>query len=199
MSRETEHSITTLFFVYKYICSLTAITIFGVQIVLLTTFLKTLALSWPFIREIFLGKRDLGGLIRDNQAISFLIFTNLLLLIAVVFMVDVSVSLNQEVRTYQNQITKLEQKLERAIEQANTLNPNTEYFMDRITDMETRIEEFQEHTAELENQNTELRSEVSRLSYQLRIERSEPDTSPDNPRFRLKERLRELREREKQQ
>lgn len=174
---------------------------------ILGTILKTLAITWPFIKEMVIKNTSLKEAVRNNRMVTFL-FVGLLVVSALCYyMGNVAVAQHNTVKSLRRELNAAEYHLDIAggqidsyggqVEQLNRdkerIRLAVNWQRDEIEELNTEInalaEEHSNELAEKQDVIDNLREQISLLERKL----SNP---PAYTRSRIQERLERLRDQE---
>ena len=159
---------------------------------MLLIMLKIMVVAWPFVKELVFGKTNVLTAIRNNRAVSVLSMVAGILLLGFVFMIDISISLYDQLDEQKQKVVQLEKKLDTALEVKDRQTPDTVEFIGRLARME-------ESLSILEDELETVTAERDALMEKLGGHSSRPSTSrpTKQPRRTLRDVLRAIRDAEK--
>lgn len=152
---------------------------------------KIMLVAYPFVKELIFKRTDVLTVMRNNRVTSMLSLVAIILLMGFVFVIDISISLYDQLEQQKAMVVQLEKKLDAAIEVSDRKTPDTVAFVGRLARMEESLsvleEELQTVTKERDDLRERLRDQGS----------GKPPTTTRHPERTLRDILRDIRKAEK--
>lgn len=167
-------------------------------------FLKGFALLWPFIKEIFFGKKDLHRYARKNKAVTWLTVCLILVFLFFLAAMQAAFESREEARKTSHAIDMLNIKFTESENGRKEVADQVTDLKNQISALTTKIEEFtkQNNDLRLENRTLALKLQVAEAkiaTYEAGERKQQPPPAVQRQRNEAIDALERLRRQEGQQ
>lgn len=125
-------------------------------------FLKLLAMLWPFIKEWFIGNKELHRQARKNKAATWLLMCLFVMFLLFLFAMQAAFDSRTQAVTTKHSIDLLQLKFEETERTRDSLSTDISDLKSKVVDLTSKIESFTK-------QNQELTLKNQRLELELRV------------------------------